>query len=151
MPLISLEDVRIHAGYVEKLPVSMHGLGLWRQRYLVLIRSQLQWYTKQEHSERISEELGLAAADLLPLGKMVLSQDTVVDVSTAGCLCIRVQAQTLWIRAAQPELRQWAEAIEGVLVRPKVHYADSFVEVQGCPATTSLTPHCPPTPDYFHE
>ena len=145
MPLVSLSEVSIHAGYVEKLPVSKRGLGSWRRRYLVLVRNQLEWHAEQPNEQRLSEDfdtVGDGEAALYPkpalarkeppLGTLPLDHEAVVDRGTAGCICVRTASQSLWIRAPHTELEHWAEAINGVLaqLRPMRVYSDSFVEVR---------------------
>ena len=64
MPLVSLRDVSIRAGYVEKLPVSMWGVGFSRRRYLILRKMHIDWYEKEEDAESaFAEELDLTAAE----------------------------------------------------------------------------------------
>ena len=130
MPLVSLRDVVVHAGYVEKLPVSMRGLGAWRRRFLVLRKGQLDWFEHETHAEvAFAEELDLTAADRPPNGTLTLDETAVVDRGTAGCLGVRTSRATLWIRTTQPELVKWATQIEEAIVRPDTLYADSFVQI----------------------
>jgi len=132
MPLISLGDVSIHSGTVEKLPVSMRGMGLWRKRFMVLRRGQIDWFDDQVHAETsFSEELDLTAAERPARGTLSLDGGAVLDKGTAGCLAVRTSSHTLWIRASKEELDKWAKVLEATLLelKPKVLYTDSFVEI----------------------
>lgn len=132
MPLISLGDVAIYSGIVEKLPVSMRTLGLWRKRFMVLRRGKIDWFDDQAHAETVfSEELDLTAAERPSRGTLLLDGGAVLDKGTAGCLAVRTSTGTLWIRASKEELDKWARVIESTFaeLRPRVLYTDSFVEI----------------------